>query len=403
MSRQHAAPVLVATNGKAAILRPLGLGQEGHGWTEAAVQTLIQAQPACLPIADIDPLFANPVPICTELNTTAGSIDNLLVTASGLPVLVECKLWRNPQARREVVGQILDYAKELSRWSCSDLQREVRRRTGRDGDPVLDSVRDAGHAVDEIAFNDALTLNLRRGRFLLLIVGDGIREGVEAIAEYLQVHAGLHFTLGLVELPIFAMPDGGQLVAPRVVARTVNVTREVVAVPDGFTLQTDSQSEPEGQDQSTEEEALRRAFLKDVLSGLTFDDPDQPIPRISAKGWLNVYLPAPSNSCWIVVLFQKHPGRIGVRLSANANSVGDEVMRRMVQDWKAVREELGGDPSFKTIYTTRTAIDDYIPIYLDAGAAEREVAVAWVRDRLRAFVSVFRPRVRNAVKSIEEV
>jgi hypothetical protein len=46
------------------------------------------------------------------------------VTPSGLPVLVECKLWRNPQARHQVVSQILDYAKELSRWSSSDAQRE---------------------------------------------------------------------------------------------------------------------------------------------------------------------------------------------------------------------------------------------------------------------------------------
>ena len=58
-------------------------------------------------------VFSGPVPICTELNTPAGAIDNFLVTPKGLPVLVECKLWRNPEARREVVGQILDYAKEL--------------------------------------------------------------------------------------------------------------------------------------------------------------------------------------------------------------------------------------------------------------------------------------------------
>ena len=53
---------------------------------------------------------------------------------------------------------------------------------------------------------------------------------VEAIAEYLQLHAGLHFSLGLVELPIYAMPNGDRLVAPRVLARTALVTRNVVAV-----------------------------------------------------------------------------------------------------------------------------------------------------------------------------
>jgi hypothetical protein len=51
---------------------------------------------------------------------------------------------------------------------------------------------------------------------LLLIVGDGIREGVEGIAEYLQAHAGLHFSPGLVEQPTYVMPDGGRLVVPRV-------------------------------------------------------------------------------------------------------------------------------------------------------------------------------------------
>jgi len=101
---------------------------------------------------------------------------------------------------------------------------------------LLDMVRAVDPEVDEQQFNDALTANLRRGRFLLLIVGDGIREGVEAIAEYLQLHAGLHFSLGLVELPIYVMPNGDRLVAPRVLARTALVTRNVVAVPDGYSV-----------------------------------------------------------------------------------------------------------------------------------------------------------------------
>src|SRR6478735_235279 len=165
--------------------------------------------------------------MCTELNTLAGPIDNFIVTPSGLPVLVECKLWRNPEARREVVSQILDYAKELSRWSSSDVQREVIHRLKRAGNPLLDMVRAVDPEVDERQLNDALTADLRRGRFLLLIVGDGIREGVEAIAEYLQMHAGLRFSLGLIELPVYAMPDGSRLVTPRVLAKTMIVTREV--------------------------------------------------------------------------------------------------------------------------------------------------------------------------------
>jgi hypothetical protein len=125
--------------------------------SEAYIQALVHEHPACLPIAEIDAMFSGPVPICTELNTPAGPIDNFMVRPSGLPVLVECRLWRNPEARREVASQILDYARELNRWSSSDVQREVRDRLKRDGNPLLDMVRAVDPQLDEQQFNDALT------------------------------------------------------------------------------------------------------------------------------------------------------------------------------------------------------------------------------------------------------
>ena len=38
------------------------------------------------------------------------SLDNLIMTNRGQLALVEVKLWRNPEARRKVVAQALDYA-----------------------------------------------------------------------------------------------------------------------------------------------------------------------------------------------------------------------------------------------------------------------------------------------------
>ena len=141
MERQHCVPhLLVSSSGGAEPLK-LVARQGGDAVSEAYIQALVHEHPACLPIAEIDAMFSGAVPICTELSTPAGSIDNFMVTPSGLPVLVECKLWRNPEARREVVSQILDYAKELSRWSSSDVQREVSHRLKRDGNPLLDIVR----------------------------------------------------------------------------------------------------------------------------------------------------------------------------------------------------------------------------------------------------------------------
>ena len=114
MERQHSVPFLLPSgSGGAVPLKPVNQQVGGDAVSEAYIQALIHEHPACLPIAEIDPMFSGPVPICTELNTPAGPIDILLITPSGLPVLVECKLWRNPEARRDVVSQILDYAKEL--------------------------------------------------------------------------------------------------------------------------------------------------------------------------------------------------------------------------------------------------------------------------------------------------
>ena len=396
MARQHSTPILLTDSGGATPLAPLGLAAGADAVSEAALQQLIHDHPSCLPIAEIDSLFSSPVPICTELNTTAGPIDNFMVTASGLPVLVECKLWRNPEMRREVVSQILDYAKELSRWSSSDLQREASRRLGRSGNALLDLVREAGHEVDEADFNDALTSNLRRGRFLLLIVGDGIREGVEAISEYLQLHAGLHFTLGLVELPIFVMPDGSRVVVPRILARTVAISREVIAAPEGFIVRDSAASDPDEPEVLTEEETSRRQFMLEVVSGFSLDDPDQPPPRVTPKGWLFLYMPAPASSCWVGVLYKRSGQEVGVRLTSNIGTVGEAAIRIAAQDWDEVREQLGGAPEREEMTPERFRVQEFMRVASNG----REQAILWTRERLRSFVSVFRPRIRAAVEQL---
>lgn len=400
MGRQHATPILLSDKG-AKPLMPLSMGAGPEAVSEAAIQQMIHDHPTCLPIAEIDPMFCNPVPICTELNTTAGPIDNFMVTPSGLPVLVECKLWRNPEMRRQVVSQILDYAKELSRWSSSDLQREASRRLRRSGNALLDLVREAGHEIDETDFNDALTANLRRGRFLLLIVGDGIRENVEAITEYLQVHAGLHFTLGLVELPIYSMPTEGQrIVVPRVLAKTLVIRREVVAVPEGYAVAMDESEEVQSAETFADPNlGARLAFLRELVSDFTFNDPDQPPPKPTPKGYLLLPMPAPSGGCWINV--SAKPEQVGIWIVGNRNTVGDKAIKRVAEQWEELRELLGGRPELKHYEPDRAWIVETFDVKPFSNSEQRAAAVKWLRDRMDRWVSVLRPRVRTAVEDIE--
>ncbi len=182
-----------------------------------------------LPVEEIEPTFAGVVPVCRELVTDAGPLDLMLINQHGLLTFVECKLWRNPEARRKVVGQILDYAQEISRWSYEDLDAAVRKANGSTGRSLWEIARDKFGLDSEATYIDRVTKHLRNGTFLLLIVGDGIRENTEAIASYLNQYAGLGFALGLVEQQIFRLPGSENLlVQPRVLAKTVEIGRLIV-------------------------------------------------------------------------------------------------------------------------------------------------------------------------------
>ena len=229
MSRQHATPLLLENGDVHKLERVPKTFNEGF------LQDLVQTSPDLIPIDEIEPAFADLLPLCREMSTSAGFVDNVFINDAGLLTIVECKLYRNPQALREVVGQILDYARAISRWNYETLQQAVAR-----ADPTKPSlfeyVSSLSEDVDEADFIDAVSRNLRRGRFLLIILGDGIREGVDYIADFLKTHATLSFGFALVEIGIYATPEtigGGHLIVPRIIAQTLEIERAVIDVVSG--------------------------------------------------------------------------------------------------------------------------------------------------------------------------
>lgn len=206
-------------------------------YDERWVQELIHNAPSVLPITETEPAFSPLVPVCVELPLSTGYLDNLLVTPNGDLIIAECKLWRNVEARRAVVAQVIDYAKAMQRLSYDSLEaaiRSARREAGfRLYDHVIATLPEHISTLDEAVFVDAVSRNLRRGRCLLAIVGDGITEGVEGLAEFLQQHAGLHFALVLIRLAVHDLPGHGTIVVPSVPLRTTNIVRGIVQMQDG--------------------------------------------------------------------------------------------------------------------------------------------------------------------------
>ena len=234
-NRRNAYPLIVNPGKPPTRLRRVPFTESvfEEGW----LQGLIETNPELLPVIEIEPAFAPLVSIGREVETSAGYIDNLFLSPQGYLTIVETKLWRNPEARRQVVGQIIDYATDVSQWSYEQLEKAVRgynkQYRGREIGVVesLRLIEDIDEA-EEQTIVDAISRNLQRGRFLLLVVGDGIRESVEAMANFLQQTPQLHFTLALVELQVYELNAGNKplLVISQIVARTKEITRAVVRV-----------------------------------------------------------------------------------------------------------------------------------------------------------------------------
>lgn len=211
----------------------LGAGTYDEAW----LQALIFAHPQLLPIAEIEPAFGIAIPAAREVACGHGYIDNLYLTAAGEIILVETKLWRNVQARREVVAQALDYVSALMTFGYEEFEAAVAKGEGARGTRLYDLVADEPEALEEAAFVDAISQNLKRGRLLVIALGDGIRREAEALAGLLQSHAGAHFTFALVELATWRNVETGDIFAvPNTLAQTVMIERGILTFEAGVPL-----------------------------------------------------------------------------------------------------------------------------------------------------------------------
>jgi hypothetical protein len=120
-------PYQIAENSTGSKLIPINPGKAGY--QESWLQEVLRIHPNILPTAEIEPIFSPLIPIGKEVATDSGYIDNLFTSPQGYPLLVEIKLWKNPEARRDVLAQSIDYAASLSKCNYSKLDGATRKYT----------------------------------------------------------------------------------------------------------------------------------------------------------------------------------------------------------------------------------------------------------------------------------
>jgi hypothetical protein len=385
-----------STKGGSRSIQRLPLGETG-GRNEAWLRDALFRYPELLPIGELDPSFGPLLPICCELRTEVGPIDVAYINPMGRLTLVECKLWRNPEARRKVVAQILDYARTLARWSYSDLQRQVTMATGRKGNVAFELAHEACPDLPEHQFVDAVTRNLRAGRFLLIIAGDGIREDVAGITELISRNSALGFSFGLVELALYDLGPDGLLIQPRVPLRSHVVERKVMVLSGGDVLIDAETAKDDLREEISSEaspgasagSAAQREWWKPVLS-MRFDDPDQEAPRYHWPNYVRVRMPLPQ--VWITGYRNESAnGSIGVFLAGRASSLEHAI--KLLEPLDDLIPQLptgayigdGRSQNRHSIYTVRSR----------KSFGSDDECIHWLMDTLNQYVNVFRPRLKH--------
>ncbi len=369
---------------------------ETNGRNEAWLRDTLFDHPELLPLKDIDPAYGPLTPLCTELRTEAGPLDIAFINPFGRLTLVECKLWRNPQARREVVAQVLHYAQAISRWSYSDLQRQVSIATGRTGNAPYELVKASQPDLIEHEFVDATAAALRSGRFLLLIAGDGIREDVGAMAELINNNAAMGFSFGLIEVALYGFGDGALAVQPRVVAKTRIIERTVVVLRDAAggvvaadldiaTLDSPTAVKTRPTLGEGEKQAEYREWYRPITE-MVFDDPDQEPPKLYWPNNVRVHLPWPK--VWLLSASLLTGRKCGVWLVEGGNE--DLLLPLLVP----MRDELLAQlPEGSSAYYSQTGRFGCERPW--ASFADEEEKKAWIAETLNSFVNVFRPLFKD--------
>jgi hypothetical protein len=155
------------------------------------------------------------------------SLDHLFLDQDGIPTLVEVKRSSDSRIRREVVGQLLDYAANaVALWPVEEIQGRFHMRCEKAG---LDAAGElasflGGEVGDTAVFWSKVKINLHAGRIRLMFVANMIPLELQRIVEFLNAQMDPAEALAL-EIRQYA-GEGLQALVPRVIGQTAQAQQK---------------------------------------------------------------------------------------------------------------------------------------------------------------------------------
>ena len=154
------------------------------------------------------------------------SVDHLFLDQDGIPTLVEVKRSSDTRIRREVVGQMLDYAANaVVYWPIEKIRAQFEANCeaqARDPEQELEEL--LGAEADPEEFWQRAKTNLQAGKVRLVFVADEIPSELRRIVEFLNSQMDPAEVLG-VEVRQYVGQELKTLV-PRVIGQTAEAQRK---------------------------------------------------------------------------------------------------------------------------------------------------------------------------------
>ncbi len=195
--------------------------------TEDELQTLLEDYPNLMSGDQIDEdnprrwlLISREMGVADSENAGGRwSLDHLFIDQDGIPTLVEVKRSTDTRIRREVIGQMLDYAANaISYWKVEEIIAKFQsacQRKDKDPEEVLHDFLIDSDADD---FWERVKTNLGASRIRLLLIADMIPREMKRIIEFLNEQMTTCTILGI-EIKQFA-GQGLKTLVPRVIGAT---------------------------------------------------------------------------------------------------------------------------------------------------------------------------------------
>jgi len=180
---------------------------------EIELQDLLARSPSLIPLHEIREGASPLIVAVREFGLPgSGNTDILCFTADGSIAVIECKLAANPESKRKVIGQILEYGAYLWGMAYEEVDQTVHRLAGKD---LVDLVRaSVGNADwDEAGFRDTVSKSLETGAFALVVAVDRINEELSRTIRFLNGCGNPAFSFHALELLRFSA-GGSDILVP---------------------------------------------------------------------------------------------------------------------------------------------------------------------------------------------